>query len=134
MKVSVKIHNDWRLIDKKLSGKVADRLNVAAFNTESEAKESMKPGTGRLYKKGNVTHRASEAGKPPAVDTGRLRDSIRIIKYASVNDLQSRVGTNLKYAPYLEYGTKNMAARPFWNPAINKARAKLIAQLKQIAL
>lgn len=133
--ISVKIRNDWRLISKTLSAKVAGRLNVAAFNTESEAKESMKPGTGHLYKVTKTKyHRASEAGNAPAVNTGRLRDSIKVIKYANANDLESMAGTNVKYGPWLEYGTETIKPRPFFNPAVNKARAKLIAQLKEIDL
>lgn len=133
--ISVKIKNDWRLISNQLAGKVAGRLNAAAFNTEANAKESMKTGTGRLYKVTKTKyHRASEPGNPPAVDTGRLRDSISVIKYANASDLESRAGTNLKYAPFLEFGTKHIAPRPFWNPAVDEARKKLLKQLKEIGL
>lgn len=135
--ISVKINNDWRLISNRLSGKVAGRLNAAALNTEANAKESMKPGTGRLYKVTKTKfHRASEAGNPPAVQFGGLKDSIRVIEYANAKKLQSMAGTNLKYAPFLEFGAPsiNLKPRPFWNPAVDKARKTLLRQLRELSL
>lgn len=75
------------------------------------------PGTGRRYKRGNRTHTASAPGKSPAVDTGRLRQSIGVQK---VGEGHYRVGTNVEYAPYLEFGTRRMAARPFMRPALEQ--------------
>lgn len=132
--VSLRVKQDWRAISNKFSQKIADRLNVAALNTQAEAKLSMKPGDGREYKRGGVTHTASSAGNAPAVDTGRLRDSINVIKFATISSLESEVGTNVEYAPFLEYGTSKMRPRPFWNPAIEKARKKLIEQLRALRL
>ena len=51
-----------------------------------------------------------------AVDTGNLRDSVAY----KVEDQTMAVGTNVEYAPYIEYGTYKykMAARPYLEPAI----------------
>lgn len=76
-----------------------------------------KAGTGRRYKRGNIIHQASAPGQGPAVDIGRLRQSITALK---VEDGHWRVGTNVEYAPYLEFGTRKMAARPFMRPAVRK--------------
>jgi len=51
-----------------------------------------------------------------AVDTGRLRGSIT--HAVSGNDVY--IGTNVEYAPYVELGTRKMAARPFLRNAITK--------------
>lgn len=100
------------------------------------------PGKGRLYPKGTVIvqrggntlmwidpargrrsdHRASSPGDPPAVDTGRLRGSIRVVDMSGPARVHVRVGTNVKYAPMLEYGTRRMAARPFMQPALGMAK------------
>ena len=55
------------------------------------------------------------------VDTGRLRDSIR------VNELGPRSysvgpGDEVEYAEYVEFGTSRMAAQPYMRPAAELAR------------
>jgi HK97 gp10 family phage protein len=54
------------------------------------------------------------AKKNCPVDTGKLRASITpvIESWAA-----GYVGTNTAYAPFVEYGTRNMAAQPFLEPA-----------------
>lgn len=42
------------------------------------------------------------------VDTGRLRSSIT---YELMGENSSRVGTNVEYAPFVEFGTRFMEAR-----------------------
>lgn len=50
-----------------------------------------------------------------AVDTGRLRRSIE----GDDNGKDTAyVGTNVEYAPYVEYGTSKMAARPYLKNAL----------------
>lgn len=81
------------------------------------------PGSGATY--GN--HTASSPGEPPAVDTGRLRNSIDHAIGADHVD----VGSSVAYAPYLEYGTSRMAARPFMRPAIAEARPLIEALIRE---
>lgn len=88
--------------------------------------ELSKPGTGRIYATGyktapHDTHQASAPGDPPAVDTGRLRQSIVALK---IEPGRWRVGTNLEYALYLEFGTRRIAPRPFMRPAADKERQR----------
>lgn len=45
--------------------------------------------------------------KATVVDTGRLRSSI----HHELNPKRASVGTNVQYAPFVEYGTSRMAAR-----------------------
>ena len=49
------------------------------------------------------------------VDTGRLRNSIS----HAVDEADGAVyiGTNVEYAPYVEYGTSKMKAQPYLKPA-----------------
>jgi len=51
------------------------------------------------------------------VDTGRLRASIH---YKQVGRLHYLVGTNVEYAPYVEFGTRKMSAQPYLLPAGRK--------------
>lgn len=53
------------------------------------------------------------------VVTGRLRSSIsmgRVIKRGNI--FVQAIGTNVKYAPFHEFGTKHLPARPFLAPAL----------------
>ena len=50
------------------------------------------------------------------VDTGMLRASITSTGSGS----EYEIGTNLEYAPFVEFGTRYMAAQPFLFPAFEK--------------
>ena len=56
------------------------------------------------------------------VDTGRLRSSISHELGSSGGDLIANIGTNVFYAPYVEFGTRYMAARAFLRNALAAAR------------
>lgn len=71
------------------------------------------------YRKVNV----SDPGDPPNTDTGRLA---RGIKFEFEGDgMIGRVGTNVKYGAWLEFGTKIMEARPWLQPAVDAASKKI---------
>ena len=56
------------------------------------------------------------------VDSGWLRDHIKF----KVRGDEVRVGTNVEYAPYQEYGTVKQPARPFLRPALDNKRKFLV--------
>ena len=56
-----------------------------------------------------MIHRDAKLNAP--VDTGRLRASIMPSVVAAEDKIQGIVGSNVKYAPYVELGT-----RPHWPP------------------
>jgi HK97 gp10 family phage protein len=56
------------------------------------------------------------------VDTGRLRSSITHELGVDSRGLVGTVGTNVTYAPYVEFGTSRMRAQPFLRPALDAAR------------
>lgn len=67
---------------------------------------------------------ASTARALAPVDDGDLRASIKV----TPGDLKVRVsagGNRAWYAPLVEYGTKKMAARPFWWPAWRFMRRRI---------
>ena len=102
-------------------------MRMLALRLEREIKLMLsRPGTGREYpaSKGKGGRRrkrkASAPDNPPAVMTGTLRRSIT----HGVVDNVMRVGTNIEYAPWLEFGTLDkggfVAPRPFMRPAWEK--------------
>ncbi len=52
------------------------------------------------------------------VDIGHLMRSITNEVNIHENVITGVVGTNVKYAPYVELGTRKMAARPYLRPAL----------------
>lgn len=59
----------------------------------------------------------NDAKRVVPVDTGTLRRSIAHEIEVSPTEIVGRVGTNTKYAPYVEYGTYKMPAQPYLRPA-----------------
>lgn len=64
----------------------------------------------------------SPPGEGPGVVTGRLRASIGYRLGVDSISPYVDIGTAVLYAPYLEFGTSKMAARPFLRPALEAAR------------
>lgn len=52
------------------------------------------------------------------VDTGRLRSSVTHEMGQDGRGLVARIGTNVDYAPHIEFGTSRMRAQPFLRPAL----------------
>lgn len=121
---------------------------------EGDAKRSMKQGRYRLYHKGKhrtIEHWSSFPGRPPAVDTGRLRDSITTNWTQSGRSIAPTgpraeltdgvyqppaepqrftvvVGTNVEYGKFLELGTRHIAPRPWLRPAFEKVKSQIMQQ------
>lgn len=57
----------------------------------------------------------SQPGQAPAIRTGTLRRSI----FYTVSNRTLTIGSKLGYALYLEYGTRNMAMRPWLRPVVS---------------
>lgn len=56
------------------------------------------------------------------VDTGRLRSSITWTLASDHKGLLAIIGTNVVYAPHVEFGTSRMRAQPFLRPALAAGR------------
>lgn len=87
------------------------------------------PKTGARYRRGGVVHQASAPGQYPASDTGRLASNVRF-ELPTPSNLTGRVGTNIAYGPYLEFGTSRMAARPWLLPSFEQAKIGVERELK----
>lgn len=116
-------------------------ITKGALLLEREIKKELsKPGSGRINtgvsksrKVRGVTvfsasksTRRSAPGEPPAVDTGRLRASITHLIEKEFFAWTAQVGTNVEYAPDLEFGTLNMEARPYMLTVLSRIRPQLL--------
>ena len=98
--------------------------------------------SGRTYVKYNPrrTHTASAAGQAPASDTGTLASGITTAVEVERNAVVGKIiayasdGGSDNYAKHLEFGTTNMAARPFMQPALNNKSDKIISIFRKEGL
>lgn len=135
---------------KETQQKISDAVALTAINIRTEAMRAMKssPASGRTYKRRSVTHTASTEGNAPRIDTGRLFNSIRWVATATEAvigvfgsmDLRGNVtnkseglgdGSRSTYASALEFGTKNMKARPFLFPAFERERRNFFQRVTE---
>jgi HK97 gp10 family phage protein len=107
--VSVRLENINKLHDavKKLEGIAVFQLNSAAASCETLAKE-LAP-----------------------VDTGFMRDHIKQTIQAEEGSLQAVVESEADYSVYVEYGTVNQEAQPFFTPAFESSK-KQLSRLRNI--
>jgi HK97 gp10 family phage protein len=91
--------------------------------------ELEKTAMDRLYKAGEEV--ADIARRLVPVQTGKLRDSIRVTRLRGDPKLNIRVyaGSREKggafYAHMVEYGTVKMRAKPFLRPALNQLKGQI---------
>jgi HK97 gp10 family phage protein len=78
-----------------------------------------------LYDIGLVVE--GQAKQLAPVDTGRLAGSIST---EQIDKNQVEVGTNVSYAPYMEFGTVKTQAQAFLRPALALARGKALTLVK----
>lgn len=110
---------------------VEDTITDLVLDTHQKAVDGIQrgPKTGRVYRRGNIAHQASAPGQYPASDTGRLASNVRF-ELPQGGNMVGRVGTNIQYGAYLEFGTSRMAARPWLLPSFEKAKVGVTKELK----
>ncbi len=65
------------------------------------------------------------------VATGALEESIDI-NTDKIETLTTRVGTDIDYADYVEFGTSRQAANPYFRSAIRSAKRNMLDKFKGI--
>lgn len=90
-----------------------------ALETHKNAVTSIQKGgrSGRIYKRGSVLHQSSAPSEAPKSDTGNLVSNITFEK----NSMTVGSRKDAPYGFWLEFGTSKMAARPWLQPAFDKA-------------
>ena len=101
-------------------------VRVAASETRNTAVTSIlqNPRGGGSVTRYNPTRtiNISAAGDPPAGDTGFLAANIELV--IAGDGMSAEVQSRADYSTALEFGTRNMAARPFLQPALEEGRKK----------
>lgn len=104
--------------EQELEKRVRKAIFKAAATVERNAKLAIQqaPRGGKALNR--MKEHRSAPGEPPATETGNLVNSIQ---QENIQD-GIRVFVGARYGADLEYGTKKMAARPFWRPAVEKGK------------
>jgi len=84
--------------NNQLDDKIKQVVQIAARNIEKDAKQRMADW--------------------PAVDTGTTMNSIFVDPGSP--SFSQHIGPTTEYAPFIEFGTRYMSARPFMIPALEK--------------
>lgn len=104
-----------------LHDQAVDVVSGTAYQIEAEAK----------------VHAPRDPERPPKDPTqkvtGALRNSIQSVMEPG-NGLKWRVVVGQIYAPFLEFGTSRMIARPFLVPAVEKFRQSFMDKIKALVL
>ena len=102
------------------------RNGAMATNTlrNVELEVLSKGGSGKKYKR--LPNRSSAPGETPAPQSGNLRQDWNDETLIEGTRVTSRLKSNVKYAGWLEDGTKKMAKRPFVNPIKKKAEPEVV--------
>ena len=108
MEIKVDLNPEWG----KVEGMLKDVLQIAARNIEKDSKQRMHDW--------------------PAVDTGATVNSIAP-RPADREGLAWRIGPTTDYAPFIEFGTVRMRARPFMVPAAEQEKPRLEKALGQVS-
>lgn len=106
-------------------------LFTMAVDTKAISIQSIQQGSrsGRVYKRGSITHQASAAGEPPKTDKGNLVQNITFQKDGKLNySAGSRRGA--PYGAWLELGTRNIRPRPWLSSAYKQVVKKYGSRFK----
>lgn len=131
--VSQEIERDIDKLEKELAYRIVDEARTLIDSSTPSGRLYRRGGFGRGASRGlrlqgrrargsgTRIHRASAPGQPPAEDTGATYRNIHVKRLTS-GRYRIRFGGS---AGYLEVGTRNMKARPYIIPAIQRAVDKV---------
>lgn len=137
-KISLKVQNTDAVIQAirqygaKAEAELSKAVNATALTINTDIKKAIQspPKTGTIYMRRGKKHQASAPGEAPATDTGLL---VSRIYYKQETPLTAIVYTEVEYGYHLEFGTRSIAPRPSWVPAVEK-NTKLFNDLVDAAL
>lgn len=111
-------------IDVKITGdkEIAARLKALAKQSTSALKRAVTQSS---------IHVEGEAKSRAPVKTGRLRSSITHEIIDNESNITGQIGTNVEYAPHVEFGTIKAKAKPFLVPALLESKDRIISFIKK---
>ncbi|MCK9597501.1 MAG: hypothetical protein M0R06_00595 [Sphaerochaeta sp.] len=118
---------------QKIDDTIPKRMEAAVREVQREAITLLsQQGTGRQYKvpgTKSTYYTASSPGQPPAVATGDLKKSVDVD--VSGDGLMGEVGTEEEHGMMLQFGTRNILARPWLDVAFNNCIYQIVGIFSQ---
>ena len=118
---------------KDISRQVVSRATRAVNELRNAELDVLKgQRSGRVYRRYpfKTKYTASAPGEPPARRTGSLRlhwtGTVETRPKGSGMEVTAVLESGEKYAPLLEHGTRKMAARPFHDRIVERAKPKIL--------
>ena len=118
---------------KDINRQVASRATRAVNELRNAELDVLKgQRSGRVYRRYpfKTKYTASAPGEPPARRTGSLRlhwtGTVETRPKGSGMEVTAVLESGEKYAPLLEHGTRKMAARPFHDRIVERAKPKIL--------
>lgn len=118
-------------LPEKANASIARTMNFVAQSTAQRARNKITTGmrSGHTYIIDGKVHQASAPGEAPASLSGALAQSIRFTKMTDTPGSFATAGSDLSYAPMLEFGGFStfegevvyVEARPFLLPSFEEA-------------
>ena len=108
--------------------KIESNIDDVINSLEKSIEKAIKAAEKELQLTALEIERDAKLNAP--VDTGMLRASITSTGSGS----EYEIGTNIEYAPFVEFGTKYMAAQPFLFPAFEKGVRDLQKNIKKAVI
>ena len=124
MPASIKLKLNTTELMKSLDQTAPKRMMEATNEVRNKVLETLSGGrSGRTYLVPGTrrSYTASAPGQPPATATSELRQSVKSSVEGKGRSVIGKVKAEAKHALPLEFGTKNMAARPFMKPSFDKS-------------
>ena len=112
MRVTVQLSPNWRTLESEIK----QATEIAARHVEAGAKDRIRGGV---------------IPEDRAVDTGTTMGTINA-RRDDAEGLSWRIGPSTEYAPFIEYGTIYMRARPFMTPALETEAPRFVEAMRQL--
>jgi len=128
MGIEITFKSNLPAVMKAIDKAAKDRMQEAVQAVRNQALETLSGSrSGRTYKVPGTsrTYTASSPGEPPAVATAELRQNIKTAVEPEGKMIVGMVGTDKIQGKMTEFGTKNMAARPWLRPSFEKSAGKV---------
>jgi hypothetical protein len=126
---------DRRMIAEAIVTGCATGTLRGLIQLQSEIKTTLsQAGSGTKHP--GLRYRSSAPGRPPAVQTGHLRRSWQTgqpKRLTAARRLGWSIGSNLRYAAALEFGTARIFSRPYLRPSIREI-SETLGQTMQNAI
>ena len=135
--VRAKVSEMTDKVDRQVVSRATRAVNelrnaeLEVLNGQRGGRKYVSPFASRYDKNGNrrkklTMYTASAPGEPPARRTGSLRLHWNGTVEASGNTVSAALESQEYYAGYLENGTRKMAARPFHDRIVEKAKPNIL--------